>query len=259
MSQTKIVYHLELKPVQIKSFNVNEESDQWLINDDHSLLNFNYAEQQKKEECLPSLNHVTIIPTTAGFDLQEGNNRRPLKHGERVKLGSQWVEVGVIEEQIVPLEVEQEETSDQVATEMIEDIWGGTSISNQPAQHRFADPFAQSHDQLDFLYQPASSQKMPPSLSTQPTKEGNVLEALGIHAEGSRLINRSYPENERSYLDQSPMDLLDAYLDEEESIRYDTQHSPTFIPPSSIGSQNSSYSSAKVSTTCKKLLKIFTD
>lgn len=101
--------------------------------------------------------------------------------------------------------------------------------------------------------------------------DGNVLNDLGIDEAGSTIVKRNYNSGKSSYQEQSPMDMLDEYLDEPDSIGYINN---SYIHPHQNQSQNilhvrsrdfnQSFSASpskrsRLSPACKKLLKVFTD
>ncbi len=133
-------------------------------------------------------------------------------------------------------------------------------------------------------YHPAQSGYSEPQYlnSSAPSSEGNVLNDLGIDEASSTIAQKNYHSGKTSYLEQSPMDMLDEYLDSNETISYDS--SIPNSPPQSFRSQEpfgvsssdpyiqqnttqraiqSPYQGPSkqpsVSSACKKLFKAFID
>jgi hypothetical protein len=126
--------------------------------------------------------------------------------------------------------------------EPVDDIWSNNEITTTNTE--FADLFAQKpaqplqQDPLDFLYdteqrRPATTPEnyallpspgeMDPrfhgdDLKDRDDSKGNVLHELGINEASSTIVNKQYTTGKSSFLDQSPMDMLDEYLNFDEDI-----------------------------------------
>lgn len=85
---------------------------------------------------------------------------------------------------------------------------------------------------------PAAPQSTLSAMGTAPAQTGNVLNDLGIDASHSTITQKNYDAGKSTFLDQSPVDMLDEYLsaDDEPYLRQPyvpephqepLQHSPT--------------------------------
>lgn len=355
MSNNRIDFTLKLIPIigqdEFKSQLKETEHDDWLNNDDVSLLdttvvqNTKATDEQGLNQLLDQLaNHsahrihqketLEIKSTPNGFVLIDGNKLVVLQDDDIIRLPTVLLKVKIQQEHVVNYDSEKanDVTAISSAPE-IEDIWSSSHEANYQG-NRFADPFAASgtanqkgnfasqQDPLDFLYDPHSGSKsntFPASVeilnnrsnfrddgltintkqsyqpaqsnhlesrysnSSAPSSEGNVLNDLGIDESSSTIAQRNYHSGKTSYLEQSPMDILDEYLDTSETISYDS-NIPNLSPPSFHSQEpfgvNSSdryihqnptqstiiqspYQSASkqpsVANACKKLLKVFID
>lgn len=233
-----------------------------------------------------------------GFVLIDGNKLVVLQDDDVIRLPTILLKVKIQQEHIVNYDSEKanDVTAISSAPE-IEDIWSSSHEANYQG-NRFADPFAFSgtthqkdilasqQDPLDFLYHPNSGGSRSHfrddgltintkqySNSAAPSLEGNVLNDLGIDESSSTIAQRNYHSGKTSYLEQSPMDMLDEYLDTSETISYDS-NIPNFSPqsfrfqePFGVNSSdhyihhntNQYTTQPSISNACKKLLKVFVD
>ncbi len=92
-------------------------------------------------------------------------------------------------------------------------------------------------------------------------EEGNVLNDLGINEQSSIIAQKTYQSGKPSFQEQSPMDILDEYLDDNKEMGYysDHPHSPhtNYSQFQSVTSNNANPIS--ITQACKKLLKVFSD
>ncbi len=360
MSESRIDFTLSLIPINKISDSNQTEQEEWLNNDDVSLLNMDVAQDSEKKDASDDdlnliLNQLSSHPeqriiekeileiksTSQGFELVGEGETVLLKDDDVIRLPAMLLKVRIKQEHVVAYEEKNAGEDVAMPISEVEDIWSTSQDSNYKG-NRFVDPFANCspsnknsfsspQDPLDFLYnpnagssqaiqnrpahnaapdvsfygqqglesdaltintqqsyQPAqsvypdSSTEIPFSSQTDVASEGNVLNDLGINEASSTIAQRSYTSGKPSYLDQSPMDILDEYLDEQVPISYDGSNPPIY-PPNNFSQEpraidSSDYSTpqdlnqrpmqssfqnptkqASVSNACKKLFKVFTE
>lgn len=71
-----------------------------------------------------------------------------------------------------------------------------------------------------------------PQMANAEQDEGNVLHDLGIDPASSTIINKQYTGGKSSFLEQSPMDMLDEFL-EDDDLRYVVQPEAPYYEPQS--------------------------
>jgi hypothetical protein len=70
---------------------------------------------------------------------------------------------------------------------------------------------SKTQDPLDFLYGTQQGRA-----AAAPKHEGNILHELGINEASSTIVNKQYTSGKSSFLEQSPVDMLDEYLNFDE-------------------------------------------
>ena len=82
--------------------------------------------------------------------------------------------------------------------------------------------------------------------------EGNVLHELGINEASSTIVNKQYTTGKNSFLEQSPMDMLDEYLnfDEDVNVNMDSHPQHPNVIPNGI---------ANLAKKAKKAVRAFTE
>ncbi len=110
--------------------------------------------------------------------------------------------------------------------------------------------------------QPAPIVQSTPRREENPdTKsEGNVLHELGINEAGSTIVNKQYTGGKSSFLDQSPMDMLDEYLDfdEDDNVNHTYSYPQNFqVMPNA--QKTGLQSINNLAKKAKKAVKAFTE
>lgn len=176
--------------------------------------------------------HMSLRQTELGFQLVLPNDVVLLKNGDLIQLGNTLLRVNIKKEHIVPSEKHSQLTQGQYVSEpMKEDIWSAPMNSGYGAQRslRTLDPFALSAKPR---YPTPTSRSLPRLSPPVIQKESNILTDLGMPARNTLLTHRPLSGNKTTFSEQSPMDRIDEYLNEESTMtrRNYTRYEPPATP-----------------------------
>lgn len=65
---------------------------------------------------------------------------------------------------------------------------------------------------VSIIKEPIKNISQPVDIWPNPKHENNILHELGINEAGSTIVNKQYTSGKSSFLEQSPLDMLDEYL-----------------------------------------------
>ncbi len=226
------------------------DHDAWLTNDNASLVDSLYHSSSQTADS-PQHNRIhhceqlQLVSNSSGYQLETHSGTVQLESGDVIALTSIQFLV-TLQVHTVELPEEKAVAERNIMPSEAPDIW---SSHDEPIERpQFADPFANQQmppvvqsntpmllttaptmpqfpmhaqqglmthsDPLNFLYPSTETHtySQQPQRATQPQGHANVLHDLGINEQQTTLVNRHLDAGKPTYLEQSPMDMLDEYL-----------------------------------------------
>lgn len=223
---------------------VNKYTDSWFENDDPTLLG-EQAESTHHEVLninpTISVSSLRIRQKENEFRLTVEKGDVALKNSDIIKVGSQYYQVHIEKEYIVPAEHQEETFFDtlsfdyynkpRVEQDPLGFLYGEQSQKHHAMAYQSYDAFSQTnkktlpYDQVPTLNSHIST--FPSYIKNEDrrraipqdvfdAKQGNVLNDLGIDENNTTIMHKEFKSGKSSYADQSPADMIDEYLNLQE-------------------------------------------